>query len=53
MSWSLGLHFVDVSYSLVTPNIISSVIGVLGAFASGYVIGWVFAYVWEWLEKRK
>ena len=52
MSWSLGLHFISMDYELLNPNLTYAVIGILGVFGSGYVVGFLFAYIWEKLGKK-
>ena len=47
MNWIMGLHFVSMAVPIAPFNIVTLVIGVIGAFLCGAVTGAIFAYVWN------
>ena len=51
--WIKGLHFLDIQTSLTAFNLGTAIIGIIGAFISGYVIGWVLAAIWNWSSRFK
>ena len=48
LDWLHGAHFVSNPYTLSKFSLGAALLGVIGAFASGFVIGWVFALFWNW-----
>ena len=48
----LPLHFIDMMISIATFNIGTAVLLVILAFIGGYIAGWLFAVIWNWVTKR-
>jgi hypothetical protein len=53
MEWALSVHFVEFPYTIIDPTVTGTVALVALTFVGGYIIGWLLACVWNWLEKRK
>lgn len=51
MAWILGLHSVKMSMSVTAFNATTAVSLVVVAFVCGYLMGWVFAWIWNRLRK--
>lgn len=47
----LGLHFLQISYSIQPFNAGTALLLVVVTFAVGYVVGWVFSTIWNRLQK--
>ena len=47
LDWALPLHFVSMTFTILEFNIINALILVIAAFVGGYVMGWVFAALWN------
>ncbi len=53
VDWLLSLHFVSVSYSLASFDLTNAAVLVVVAAVWGYVVGYVFSLVWNWMMKMK
>ncbi|MDY6777965.1 MAG: hypothetical protein SVU32_04810 [Candidatus Nanohaloarchaea archaeon] len=42
-----SIHFVSNPYTVTGFDPVTAVAGIIAAFASGYVIGWISAWVWN------
>lgn len=42
-----GAHFVTAQHSMLAFDAVAALFGIVGAFVSGYVIGAVFAIIWN------
>jgi len=49
--WLYGLHGLSLPITLVAVDITSAVELVVLTFVGGYVVGYAFAFVWNWLTK--
>jgi len=49
--WALGLHFLNIAYTVTAFDAVTFVIGIVAAGVAGAVIGWLFAAIWNWLSK--
>lgn len=45
--WGHQIHFMNMSYTLISFDIGNAVIGIISAFISGYLIGWAFAWLYN------
>jgi hypothetical protein len=52
LNWVLPLHFIGLLVSVTTFSITNALILVIGAFVGGYVMGWLFAALWNWIVKK-
>lgn len=52
LNWALPLHFVSASFTIASFSITSAIMIVVASFIGGYVAGWVFALIWNWVEKK-
>jgi hypothetical protein len=52
MSWVLGLHFLDNPFNFRPFDLVTAVLLIIVTGIVGYVMGWVFAYVWNWTHKK-
>ena len=46
-SWWRGVHFIDLSFNIASFSIVSAIIGIVGAFITGYVSGWVLVWIYN------
>ncbi len=47
MDWILGLHFIQLSYSVQPFNLVNALLLVLVTGAIGYVIGYFAGFLWN------
>jgi len=47
LDWILPLHFVGLAVPLLTFNWMSAILLVIIATIAGYVMGWIFAAIWN------
>lgn len=47
-----GLHFLNNPFTVAPFSVTNAVMLLVVAFVMGSVVGWVFAYVWNWLHKK-
>ena len=47
------LHFIGNVFSVIAFNFTNAIILVVMAFVGGYIFGWLFAVIWDWLVMRK
>ncbi len=52
LDFILPLHFIDNLYSVMTFNIATALMLVVMATVGGYVMGWLFAALWNWVDKK-
>lgn len=52
LAWSLSMHFITDGKVTGEPTFGLAVLGVIYAFVCGYIIGWIFATVWNWVGKK-
>ena len=52
VDWILLLHSIKLDLTLTSVVILNAVILVVLAFAGGYVFGWVFAAIWNYIDKK-
>ena len=48
----MPLHFIDMLVNITTFNIGSAVLLVVLAFIGGYITGWLFVAIWNWIIKK-
>ena len=48
----LPLHFIDMMVTVVNFNFGTALLLVILAFFGGYIGGWLFAAVWNWVNKK-
>lgn len=53
MDWVLSLHFISLSYSLSAFNLTNAVMLIVFTAVWGYIVGYVFAMIWNWKMKSK
>ena len=47
LDWVLPLHFVGLAVPLIDFSWLNALILVIAAFIGGYIIGWLFAALWN------
>jgi len=52
IDWILPLHFIRLLVTISSFSIVSAVLLLVMAFIGGYVCGWLFAAVWNWVGKK-
>jgi hypothetical protein len=51
LDWVFGLHFLEPYFVLTAFNFPNAVLLVILTFVCGYICGWVFAAVCNWIRK--
>ena len=52
VDWILLLHSIKLDIILTNVVILNAVLLVALAFVGGYVFGWIFAYIWNLVNKK-
>ena len=50
MNWIFRLHFIDPPYSILPFNIGAAITLILLTSITGYLSGWVFGAIWNWVR---
>lgn len=53
MDWIFGLHFIHPPYTIGNFAWGTAILLVIVTTAIGYVLGWVFAALWNWLHRSR
>ena len=53
INFVLGLHFVRLGVSIEPFRLGKAILLILVSFVIGYIMGWIFAALWNWVAKRK
>lgn len=53
MTWVLGLHFLNNPFQFQPFDLGTAVVLIIVTGIVGYVLGWVFATIWNWVNKKK
>lgn len=53
MDWVFVLHFLNNPFTVGSFNLMTAVTLIVFTSIIGYVVGWVFAYLWNWILKKK
>ena len=53
IDWILPLHFIDMLVGVTTFSWVNAILLVVLAFIGGYIIGWVFAWIWNMVAKKR
>ena len=48
-----NFHFLSNPYTVQPFNLVNAFILVVMTFVGGYVVGWMFATIWNWVAKMK
>ena len=51
LDWILPMHFIGIMFDILPFSIVNALILVVIAFIAGYVCGWIFAALWNWMGK--
>ena len=52
LGWILPLHFLALDVTFTSFSILTAIELIIAAFIGGYVVGWVFAAIWNWVDKK-
>ena len=52
LNWIFPIHFLNNVYSVVGFNAITALLLTLMALLGGYVMGWAFAELWNYIDKK-
>lgn len=47
IDWIFPLHFIDMACSLLAFSFLNALFLIILAFVGGYVLGWIFAWLWN------
>jgi hypothetical protein len=50
--WLHSVHFFGDAHTIIPVSLGVSLIGIIAAFISGYVTGWVFAAIWNLVGEK-
>lgn len=53
LSWWKAYHFISPTYTLLEFNFFTSILGLVGAFVTAFVVGWAFAFIYNKLNGGK
>lgn len=53
LNWIFGLHLISNPFVVQPFNLMSAIFLIIFTFVVGYLLGWVFAFVWNRLHKGK
>ncbi len=53
LNWIFGLHLISNPFVVMPFNFGAALILIIFTFVVGYVMGWVFAVIWNRLQKGK
>jgi len=52
LDWTLSYHFISVAKTVTTASFGLAIVGIVGAFICGYIVGFVFAAIWNRVGKK-
>jgi type II secretory pathway component PulF len=52
LDWVFGLHFLMPIYVVTSFNFVNAILLVALTFVGGFALGWGFAAIWNWINKR-
>ena len=50
LDWIFGLHFIQPPYTITPFHLVTGVILVAVTTVIGFILGWLFAAIWNWLH---
>jgi hypothetical protein len=53
LNWIFPMHFINNVFQVIDFNLANAIILVVMAFVGGYIFGWLFAVIWDWLVLKK
>jgi hypothetical protein len=53
LEWLFAMHFVSITFELLQFSIANALILVACTFVGGYIMGWIFAAIWNGVDKCK
>jgi hypothetical protein len=53
LDWVFKIHFLEPYLKIIAFNIADAALLVIATFVIGYVLGWLFAFAWNWSHKKK
>ncbi len=53
LSWIIGTHFITLNIQITEFGIISAVFTLVRAFIAGYIIGWLFVFIYNKINGGK
>ncbi|MEW6063294.1 MAG: hypothetical protein AB1571_02920 [Nanoarchaeota archaeon] len=51
LNWKLSLHFIFIEFNMLPFSWLNFIIGIILAFVIGYIVGGVFAWIWNKVKK--
>lgn len=52
LDWIFKIHFLKPVYVITAFSLSNAILLVIVTFVCGYIIGWVFAAIWNWIGKK-
>ncbi len=53
IDWIFGLHFINPPYTIGAFALGTAILLVIVTALIGYVFGWIFAAIWNWLHRSR
>jgi K+-sensing histidine kinase KdpD len=53
IDWIFRLHFIQPPYTITAFNLGTAVTLIVVTSVIGFVMGWLFAAIWNWLHSRE
>ena len=52
INWIFRLHFIQPPYTITAFNFVTAVTLIVVTVAIGFVMGWLFGAIWNWLHSK-
>lgn len=53
LTWIFSMHMLNNVFTVTSFNAVNALVLLVVTFITGYVTGWVFALLWNWIAKKK
>jgi hypothetical protein len=53
LNFVFKVHSLQPYWVITNFNLLNAIILIVGAFVDGFILGWVFAAFWNWVNKNK
>jgi hypothetical protein len=52
LDWVYSLHFLTIPIVVGSFDIVKALLLIIMAFVGGFILGWIFAAIWNWSAKK-
>jgi hypothetical protein len=53
LDWIFPMHFINNVFIVLEFSFVNALLLIVMAFIGGYIFGWIFAAIWDWLVLKK